>query len=213
LGAYFLVALGPLLGSISCNSEVLLPRRSALILAVAVIVGTLLTSGTTGYVGIPLLVLAFMEEHVAKLQLEAGSGETRMFIITHNLSVFLNAPILGVGYGNERGGAAITFLLSNIGVIGTVVVYYALGTLFVHAKRALQHVAASRDAVAVVLGATSSVVVVFALGHFAQTEVFFLWPFLWVLVAIVTTAPVKAMPPTPVEVEAAPDNRQLHTSD
>jgi|GEM_PF-1610525 len=244
-GAYFLVALGPLLASISCNSDVLFPRRVALVLSAMLILGTLLTSGTTGYVGIPLLVTAFMafssrtqakrllwalavalsavaigvillsvwlersfidylvEEHLGKLQLEAGSGETRMFIILHNLSVFLHAPLLGVGYGNERGGSAITFLLSNIGIIGTLVVYYALGSLLSHAKRVLRHAEVSRDTEAVILGATVSVVVVFALGHFAQTEVIFLWPFLWVLVAVAATGSVEAPLQAPREAALA----------
>jgi hypothetical protein len=57
--------------------------------------------------------------HLAKLQGGAGAP-VRLQSAEYSLEVFMQSPILGVGYGSHRTGALLTSMLTNVGLIGTV---------------------------------------------------------------------------------------------
>ena len=57
--------------------------------------------------------------HIGKLQGEAGSGQIRLEVMQHDLEIFLQHPILGVGYGSSLSLSFGTFLISNLGILGT----------------------------------------------------------------------------------------------
>jgi O-antigen ligase len=60
--------------------------------------------------------------HLDKLTLKAGdgSGQTRYNLFIEGIKVFLQSPILGVGYGSHRTTSMLSSLLSNIGLVGTI---------------------------------------------------------------------------------------------
>lgn len=62
-----------------------------------------------------------VEAHLWKLTGDVGSGVTRSETIEYTLrNVFAKSPIFGVGYGSHRAPSFGTFLLANIGVLGTI---------------------------------------------------------------------------------------------
>ena len=75
--------------------------------------------GTTIEVGDVSLVEWVQQYHIAKLQGEAGSGSIRRTVMLHGLNVFLENPILGVGYGSNLSLSFGVFLISNVGLLGT----------------------------------------------------------------------------------------------
>lgn len=69
------------------------------------------------YVGMDLI--GFFLEHLSKLGGDYGSGMSRMQTIEYSFfEVFLEAPLLGVGFGSHRTSALFFTLLANIGIIG-----------------------------------------------------------------------------------------------
>jgi len=58
--------------------------------------------------------------HYTKLFLQEGSGSVRSMTVQSGVQVFLQSPILGVGYGSHRTASLLTSLLSNVGAVGTL---------------------------------------------------------------------------------------------
>ena len=56
--------------------------------------------------------------HVSKIEGEAGSGYGRIQNNLVALDVFMKSPLFGVGYGHNRATTFLTFLLSNVGIVG-----------------------------------------------------------------------------------------------
>jgi len=60
------------------------------------------------------------DTHYAKLFLQEGSGLVRTKTVQSGVEIFLQSPILGVGYGSHRTASLLTSLLSNVGAVGTL---------------------------------------------------------------------------------------------
>jgi O-antigen ligase len=58
--------------------------------------------------------------HYAKIFEQEGSGAVRFATVVSGVEVFLDSPILGVGFGSHRTASLLTSLLSNVGLVGTL---------------------------------------------------------------------------------------------
>ncbi|MCS3955380.1 hypothetical protein GGP81_001905 [Salinibacter ruber] len=78
--------------------------------------------------------------HLAKFQGEAGSGQIRAYVAWYSLrEVFLTSPILGVGYGSHLSLSLVTFLLSNVGLLGFGAFLAFFYTVLRNTKRTVQN--------------------------------------------------------------------------
>ena len=59
------------------------------------------------------------EWHFGRLFYQEASYKTRANYTTDGLNMFLKYPLLGVGIGSNKGKGMITYLLSNVGLLGT----------------------------------------------------------------------------------------------
>jgi hypothetical protein len=122
--------------------------------------------------------------HLAKLFASAGSGMVREEIALHNMATFVESPVLGVGYGNDRSLAMSTFLLANTGILGfTAFLAFLLSVAIrpIKVLRSRTESAASRN---LALGIAISFVSTCIVLQFAQSESSLLFMYLWVLVAV-----------------------------
>lgn len=62
--------------------------------------------------------------HVDKIEGDTGSGVARLNTNLIALDIFIKSPIFGVGYGHNRTNSYFTFLLSNVGIIGFVLMNF-----------------------------------------------------------------------------------------
>jgi hypothetical protein len=76
------------------------------------------------------------ETHYAKLFLQEGSGSVRSITVRSGVEVFLQSPLLGVGYGSHRTSSLLTSLLSNVGLAGTLAFLWFNAVVFRRGLRA-----------------------------------------------------------------------------
>ena len=58
--------------------------------------------------------------HIDKIEGEAGSGYVRIQSNLIALEAFFKSPLFGVGYGHNRATTFLSFLLSNVGIVGFI---------------------------------------------------------------------------------------------
>jgi len=83
---------------------------------------------------IPLLIIFYQQisyfvnyllvNHVDKIEGDTGSGVARLNTNIIAFEVFLKSPIFGVGYGHNRTNSYFTFLLSNVGIVGFILMNF-----------------------------------------------------------------------------------------
>lgn len=83
------------------------------------------------YMSLDPVVEAQIKLIISKLQGKGTSGSERSLLMKTHLRIFLEAPILGIGYGSARSTDLLTTWLANIGSLGIVVF---LGALFKNFK-------------------------------------------------------------------------------
>lgn len=125
-----------------------------------------------------------VHEQVAKVATLSGSGGVRYAVSLHALQVFSQAPILGVGYGNNRSLSVSTFLLSNVGLIGTIAFYALMLAILGAGWRSSREEGTPQD---IGLGALAAFGTVFTLMQFAKSESSLLFSYFWILAAVVSS--------------------------
>lgn len=77
--------------------------------------------------------------HISKIQGYTGSGTVRLSVSLYTLKeVFLENPILGVGYGSHLSLSFATFLLSNVGIIGSGIFVAFIYVIFRNSNRVIR---------------------------------------------------------------------------
>lgn len=100
-------------------NRTLLLRGRKVFASLLIGVGLLAVSGSLLQISGASFFDWLMQYHFAKLQGEAASGQVRWHVVWYTLqNVFLESPILGVGYGSNLSISLGTFLLSNVGLLG-----------------------------------------------------------------------------------------------
>ena len=79
-----------------------------------------------------------LQSHAAKVTDQAGSGAFRFYSLMYSLEeVFMKSPLIGVGYGSHRSLTLISYLLSNVGVVGTIAFLWFNAVIFFHAVKVM----------------------------------------------------------------------------
>lgn len=132
---------------------------------------------------IPSLREYLITEHWAKLTGGIGSGAVRLLVIEHNIQTFLESPLLGVGYGNDRSLAAVVFLLANVGIIGTAFFFYINLIVFHRCWRLLKQPIPDLHRT-IALATVSAGGSIFILLQFGKSESALLFPYYWIFLGL-----------------------------
>jgi len=127
------------------------------------------------------LILYYMRVLVGK----AGSGPIRLKIAMHGLQLFLQHPLLGIGYGSTRSVALSVYLLANVGLLGTVPFF--MFNLAVWKKGLKVYRSPSKEYKSLALGMIGAFTSIFALMQFAKSESSLLFPYYWILLAMIVS--------------------------
>jgi len=126
-------------------------------------------------------------EHIQKFLLMAGSGPIRWQIASHGFELFAQHPLLGVGYGSNRSSTLLTFLLSNVGLLGTLPFFLMNWVVFRKGLSVYQH-ARNSDLKCIALGLLTSFGTLFGLMQFAKSESSLLYMYYWLLLAMLVAS-------------------------
>jgi O-antigen ligase len=132
--------------------------------------------------GLSLLDI-ILSEHVAKITEGAGSGAFRFTAILYTMQeVFVESPILGVGYGSHRSLSLVAFLLANTGIVGFATFLLFNGAAFFHAVKAMNRTA---DPELAAIAFTVAVTHLSLLGVlFVKGDVSLTFGWLWMMAAL-----------------------------
>ena len=84
----------------------------------------------TAYLILGEFINAFLQYNLAKITSGEGSFAIRLWSIKHNLMLLLNYPLLGIGIGSGRALGGVVTVLSNIGIVGVIVLYFCFREIF-----------------------------------------------------------------------------------
>tara|TARA_B100000780_G_scaffold262090_1_gene214967 strand:- start:7247 stop:8641 length:1395 start_codon:yes stop_codon:yes gene_type:complete len=112
-------------------------------------------------------------------KLISGSMLERLFFIEKAWNHFLDFPILGLGLGNVTSSDLFIFLLSNIGIIGTLSFVFLIVFLLRYAKKSANIVKESNDKL--LLTNNLSIINSVLISFYVQLFVYFFMGFVWYL--------------------------------
>jgi hypothetical protein len=139
-GLFVLVATLPFLMVLRRNAHLHVDSGVKIVFKATVVGGVVLI----GAVVVAQIALGFslaeyvLQSHAAKVTDQAGSGAFRFYSLVYSLEeVFMKSPLIGVGYGSHRSLTLISYLLSNVGIIGTVAFLWFNAVIFFHAVKVM----------------------------------------------------------------------------
>jgi len=134
------------------------------------------------------LVTYLEKAHSAKLLLESGSGPTRLLYAIENVKLFMQYPILGVGFGSSKSSSLITGLLSNIGLLGILPFLWFNWALLRENLRVYLH-AGDREFMILSLALSLSFLAFFGASLIAKSMGTLTHPWYWLLLTMLAVLP------------------------
>jgi len=125
----------------------------------------------------------FIKNHIEVLTKGERSGEIRAYLAIKNLQIFLQYPLLGIGYGSTRSLSMSTFLLANVGLLGIGTFYMFNFSIFKKGYIIIRN-GPHTDVSMLVQGFLIAFIVSFLLLQFAQSESMMLIVYYWLLLAV-----------------------------
>jgi hypothetical protein len=139
-GLFVLVAALPVLIVFRRNARLHADSGAKIVFKAAAVGGVVLV----GAVVVAQVALGFslaeyvLQSHAAKVTDQAGSGAFRFYSLMYSIEeVFMKSPLIGVGYGSHRSLTLISYLLSNVGIIGTIAFLWFNAVIFLHVVKVM----------------------------------------------------------------------------
>lgn len=112
-------------------------------------------------------------------KLISGSMVERIFFIEKAWNHFLDFPILGLGMGNVTSSDLFIFLLSNIGIIGTLSFVFLIVFLLRYAKKSANIIKESNNSLLLINNL--SIINSISISFYVQLFIYFFMGFVWYL--------------------------------
>jgi O-antigen ligase len=139
-GLFSLVATLPLIvlfrrrARLQADSGIKIVFKAAAIGGIVLVVAVVVAYAAFGF----SLAEYVLQSHAAKVTDQAGSGAFRFYSLMYSLEeVFVQSPIIGVGYGSHRSLTLISYLLSNVGIVGALAFLMFNAVIFFHAVKVM----------------------------------------------------------------------------
>jgi hypothetical protein len=158
---------------------------------------TALVSLTVAALIVAVVALSFppvrdylIENHLMKIFGSSGSGGIRLLNAQLSAGLFVEHPILGLGYGSHRSTTLLLSLLVNVGLLGTLIFFWLVGTAILRGL-------AFRTVSGAAYGLSIGLLVWSVTAPISQTGVGLLFPWIWICIGLLLSTLFSRITPNP----------------